>query len=311
MKKLLLLFFFLSLPVFAFSQYYTESFEPYDSITHPPDWKVVNNAGFPINEFANWCIRDTGRILPNITPYPPTGGPKLSRAYDGIKAYNVTWGAGIPLDTNSSTVSDAWLISKKFNNIPSDAFFSFYACGGSASFLDSLQILVSPTGDTALSSFTNKIQTIIWTPPVTYGEFQNYTYDFSQFAGLNIRVAFRYYMETSQMGYVVMLDYVQMFGSVGIKPINSNIPDKFALKQNFPNPFNPQTTIRFDLAKSTNVRLDVYNSLGQVVQTLQDGFKPAGYYEATFNASSLSSGIYFYKLTTDHFTETKKMMVIK
>lgn len=307
MKKLLLLFVFLSLPVLAFSQYYTEGFESYDSINIPPDWKVVNNAGFPIDPFANWTIRDSGQALPNIT----FSVEKRSRAYNSLKAFDVTWGAGIDTVTASSTTSDAWLITKKFNNIPVDAFFSFYACGGSSSYLDSLQIWVSPTGDTALSSFTTKISTIVWTPPVVYGNFTNYTFDFSQFVGQNIRVAFRYYMVVSDMGYVVMLDQVEMFGTIGVNPIGSNIPKEYALHQNYPNPFNPQTTIKFDLAKASNVKLEVFNSLGQLVQTIYNGFKPAGYYEATFNAASLTSGIYFYRITTDNFVQTKKMSVVK
>ncbi|HCA42217.1 MAG TPA: peptidase S8, partial [Bacteroidetes bacterium] len=67
---------------------------------------------------------------------------------------------------------------------------------------------------------------------------------------------------------------------------------------------------RFDIAKATNVNLVVYNSLGQVVRELVNGMKSAGTYEAEFDASSLASGTYFYRLTTDDFTETKKMLLV-
>jgi len=307
MKKFLLLLFLLSMPVLAFSQYYSEGFEAYDSLTIPPDWKVVNNAGFPIDPFANWTIRDSGKALPNIT----YSIEKRSRAYNSLKAFDITWGAGIDTVSGTPSISDAWLITKKFNNIPTDALFSFYACGGSASYLDSLQIWLSPTGDTALSSFTVKLSTIVWTPPVVYGNFTNYFYDLSAYAGLNVRLAFRYYMNVTVDGYVVMLDQVEMFGTIGVNPIGSNIPKEYALHQNYPNPFNPQTTIKFDLAKASNVKLEVFNSLGQLVQTIYNGFKPAGYYEATFNAASLTSGIYFYRLTTDNFVQTKKLSIVK
>ncbi|MBK6879085.1 MAG: T9SS type A sorting domain-containing protein [Ignavibacteria bacterium] len=72
-----------------------------------------------------------------------------------------------------------------------------------------------------------------------------------------------------------------------------------------------ETKIKFDLAKPTNVKLFVFNNLGQEVMNLFSGYKSAGSYIADFNASGLSSGTYFYRLETDFFTETKKMQVVK
>ncbi|MDQ3020071.1 MAG: T9SS type A sorting domain-containing protein [Bacteroidota bacterium] len=87
--------------------------------------------------------------------------------------------------------------------------------------------------------------------------------------------------------------------------INSNniqIPDKYTLEQNFPNPFNPVTTIKFSILKSTNVTLKVYDPLGKEIETLVDGFKNAGNYSYEFNhALNLTSGIYFYTLSSDDF----------
>lgn len=89
------------------------------------------------------------------------------------------------------------------------------------------------------------------------------------------------------------------------------IPGNYDLSQNFPNPFNPSTKIKFALPKSENVMLKVYNQLGKEVTTLSEGFKNAGTYEITFDASYLSSGIYFYKLTTGSVSLTKKMLLVK
>ena len=92
----------------------------------------------------------------------------------------------------------------------------------------------------------------------------------------------------------------------------SNIPQDYSLSQNYPNPFNPTTTINFALPKSGIVSLKVYNQLGQLVETLSDGFKQAGSYSINFDASKLSSGIYFYNLiTSEGFVETKKMLLVK
>jgi len=88
-------------------------------------------------------------------------------------------------------------------------------------------------------------------------------------------------------------------------------PDQITLSQNFPNPFNPETTIQFSLMKKTNVQLKVYDITGRLVKTLRDGTLPAGYYQVPFNASNLASGIYFYQLITDQKTLSKKMTLIK
>ncbi|MBK6537003.1 MAG: T9SS type A sorting domain-containing protein [Ignavibacteria bacterium] len=91
----------------------------------------------------------------------------------------------------------------------------------------------------------------------------------------------------------------------------TGIPDKFSLGQNYPNPFNPSTKIRFDVPNSGNVSLKVYNELGKEVSTLVNSFRNAGSYEINFDASALSSGIYFYSLESNGLTSTKKMLLVK
>jgi hypothetical protein len=89
------------------------------------------------------------------------------------------------------------------------------------------------------------------------------------------------------------------------------IPDEFALNQNYPNPFNPTSTIRFGLPEASEVRLDVFNILGQRVSTLVNGKMQAGWHTVQFEASSLSTGVYIYRIQTGGFIQTKKMMLIK
>jgi hypothetical protein len=83
------------------------------------------------------------------------------------------------------------------------------------------------------------------------------------------------------------------------------------LNQNYPNPFNPTTTISFTIPSTSNVSLKVFNILGKEVATLVNESKSAGNYSINFNASGLSSGVYFYQLTTDNFTSTKKFILMK
>jgi ligand-binding sensor domain-containing protein len=92
---------------------------------------------------------------------------------------------------------------------------------------------------------------------------------------------------------------------------NTGIPSQFILEQNYPNPFNPSTTIIYSLPTSEFVTLKVYDVLGKEVATLVNEEKPAGSYEVNFNATDLSSGIYFYTLKTGKFSETKKLVLMK
>lgn len=91
----------------------------------------------------------------------------------------------------------------------------------------------------------------------------------------------------------------------------TGIPEKFDLSQNYPNPFNPATKIRYDVPVTGNISLKVYNSLGMEVADLFQGMKNPGSYEIEFNAQSLASGVYFYKLTSGNFSVTKKMILVK
>lgn len=97
------------------------------------------------------------------------------------------------------------------------------------------------------------------------------------------------------------------------KPIadQSLLPKKYELLGNFPNPFNPETKIRFNLPEDSQVKLEVYNLQGQKVITLFDKMLPAGIHTATFNGSNFSSGIYFYRLEAGKFNQVKRMLLIR
>lgn len=109
------------------------------------------------------------------------------------------------------------------------------------------------------------------------------------------------------------LDFVQLVrvsGITGIKSENQS-PYSYQLEQNYPNPFNPSTNIRFSLAAASNVKLIVYNVLGQKVVTLIDRQMRAGVHSVHFNAINLASGVYFYGIETKNFKSYKKMILLK
>lgn len=91
----------------------------------------------------------------------------------------------------------------------------------------------------------------------------------------------------------------------------SEIPQKYELRQNYPNPFNPVTTISYELPVQGSVKINVFNVLGGLVKTLVKGIQKPGKYSVNWDASHNASGIYFYKLETENYSETKKMILIK
>jgi hypothetical protein len=93
--------------------------------------------------------------------------------------------------------------------------------------------------------------------------------------------------------------------------VNVAVPNSFAAYQNYPNPFNPSTSIHYDLPKDGFVTLKIYNSLGQEVAILVNGFQTAGTHAATFRAQDLASGVYFYRLQAGNFVDMKKMLLLK
>ncbi len=98
---------------------------------------------------------------------------------------------------------------------------------------------------------------------------------------------------------------------VGVEEELSGTPVSFGLSQNFPNPFNPETVVRYALPVAGEVVISVYNSLGQKVKTLVDGFKEAGNHQVSFNAVDLPSGLYLYELRSGGFVSVKKMILMK
>ena len=95
------------------------------------------------------------------------------------------------------------------------------------------------------------------------------------------------------------------------KTISSEIPDKFSLFQNYPNPFNPVTNIRFSVSKGTHVTLEIYDILGKEITTLLSETLEPGIYEKQWKADGCPSGIYFYRLAAEDFTDVKKMLLLK
>ena len=107
------------------------------------------------------------------------------------------------------------------------------------------------------------------------------------------------------------VDFDGTFSYSNVVNVNYDVPREFVLNQNFPNPFNPSTRITYFVPKESFVSLKVYDFLGREVKTLVNNFQTTGSYEIVFDASDIPSGTYFYNMTAENYSATKKMIIIK
>lgn len=114
--------------------------------------------------------------------------------------------------------------------------------------------------------------------------------------------------DSSTLGFV---DFLPIRTTTSIGTSYTSLVNGFKLNDAYPNPFNPTTNISFEVGQKTNVVLNIYDLTGKLVQTLFNGVKEPGRYEIQFNASMLSSGMYFYRIEAEGFTETKKLILLK
>ena len=130
-------------------------------------------------------------------------------------------------------------------------------------------------------------------------------------SGSDIHVIFRDWRDGNSEIYYKRYINTPKGNPTGITNTNPEIPNEYSLSQNYPNPFNPSTAIKFDIPKHGFVSVKIFDELGREIATLVNESLSPGRYEATFDASKYSSGVYFYKLEAGDFGETKRMMLIQ
>jgi len=99
--------------------------------------------------------------------------------------------------------------------------------------------------------------------------------------------------------------------NIGINHIGNSVPKQYLLHQNYPNPFNPVTNIKFDIPQRSNVKISVYDILGKEISVLVNEELNTGTFEVNWDASNFPSGVYFYKIETEDYSESKKMVLVK
>ncbi len=286
-------------PQTVFSSTLAESFE---GTTFPPaGWTKIQVAAGA----TGW-----ERQLSGVTPVPGFNGGTLFTPVGGGTAM-----AFANYLTGGSSSNDEWLITPQITNVqPGDSLTFWLRKFGN--YVDHLDIKISTTTNSSVASFTYTVANIVF-PAINDTAWTRKAYALSSVSGLtagsNIYVGFREHVtDNLNDGDVVGLDLISLVGStVGVINNGTGVPSSYELAQNYPNPFNPSTKINFSIPKAGNVKLAVYDMIGNEVSVITNGELAAGNYTASFNASKLSSGVYFYKLVTGEFTSTKRMILVK
>jgi len=289
-------------PIF-FDNFGPESFE---NVSFPPTgWARFS----PINNVIMWS-RITQGMLPEgwnpgfglETTVPPGGGTAVAM---------ITYDGSGPLQ------NDVWLVTPRIYNVNLTDSLVFWL-SKKAAYIDNLDVKISKTTNNNAAAFS------ITAALYTFGANNNdsawvrKSIYLGSVAGLvngdSIYVGFREHVTNNlNDGGIINIDLVAGVGSLVVSTGNQSslVADRFGLAQNYPNPFNPSTTIYYNMPKSGNVKIKVYDVLGNEISTLVNEYKIGGTHQIVFNAGWLASGIYFYRMEADGFTDVKRMTLIK
>ncbi len=282
--------------------------------------------GYPLSGIGNAC-RLSNNGIDNYKEFTPVSSGSIYTSFminvDSIKALGGDYCIAMLPSTSTTNYTCRFYVKDSLSGvmfgITKGAFASNPVVWGSSVYLKNTTYLAvvkykfntGTTTDDELSVFIFTSPTLPQTEPTT-PTIGPATFPATDAADLG-RVALR--QGSSTYAPTVIIDGIRISTSwssivIGIKPIGS-LADKFELSQNYPNPFNPVTNIQFKVASKELVKLNVFDILGKEVAVLVNEILQPGTYEATLDGSMLNSGVYFFRLQTNSYTETKKMLLIK
>jgi len=282
---------------------FADSFESYNDFALAfGEWTCVD-----VDLTPSFTITDTefihgGEAFAYIVFTPESTVPPLSDAYaahTGDK-YLAAFGA----DPSQGNTNNDWLISQAFT-LSDEGSFNFWAKSITDQYgAERFNVSTNPNDFTAISGDTYIEAPTSWT---------QYSYDLDAYADQTIRVAVQC---VSNDAFIFMLDDVEVIAPNATPNNDNDVTIVTALGGNYPNPFNPETTISYNMKNSGNVTIEVYNILGQKVKTLVNENKTAGNHTVVWNGSnenndSVASGVYFYKMRSGKYSKTHKMILMK
>jgi endo-1,4-beta-D-glucanase Y len=285
--------------------YYTPAyFRMFGQVTNDPFWNTVAEDTYEI--FSNSANSATG-LVPDWESYDgvPGGNPNSGRAnYYRYDASRIPWRMSLDYLWNGNAYAHYWCtkISDFANSLGANNIVDGYDLNGAprgqynnSPFVGGFAVGAMCNSQSIVNSFAQRLYTLDGTG-----------YD-NQYFNLSLRCLYM---------LVLTGNFWKPDGATTGVEKTGFAPKNFNLFDSFPNPFNPSTTIRYALSKSTQVKLTIYNVLGQKIRTLQNAFQNAGEYSLTWNATdenniAISSGIYFYCVEEDGQLFQKKMVLIR
>ncbi|MGA2667564.1 MAG: T9SS type A sorting domain-containing protein [Ignavibacteria bacterium] len=267
-----------------------------DTVTTTVMVDLYNQFCDAFNSLSNWTITNNGGTCVWINEAPRSGMTMPPTSSGNIMAADVDLcGSGTTI--NSTATLTTALNCTNLNAVYVEMDNDFYVLGSDQAKMD-----VSTDGGTT------------WVNKFTWTASNRAFHSVTQVPEANGKpsVKFRLTCIEPSWDWWWAVDNFCVWGTItAVGNTQNNIPTTYALKQNYPNPFNPTTIITYQLPKAGNVKLVVYDLLGREVKTLVNEFKTAGSFDVTFDASTLASGVYFYRLESGSFTDTKKLTLIK
>ncbi|PID27142.1 MAG: hypothetical protein CR982_06735 [Candidatus Cloacimonadota bacterium] len=199
-----------------------------------------------------------------------------------------------------------WLISPEYqlNSGASELKYWMWYQSSLPGYFTKFHIMVKEDG----SDVWTLVETVLYEETVALYYVEEQVTDLTEFSDKKIKIAFVYERTGA---YQLALDDISLESEGGVGISESNEINNFSLFQNYPNPFNPTTTINYSLNSTSQVSLAVFNARGEKVSDLVNGRESKGNHSVFFDGSNLNSGIYFYKLTVNGVSVTKKMVLTK
>jgi hypothetical protein len=286
----------------------SEDFDGYaDFVTAFGNWTLLDEDGentYGFNNGIDFPSENNAMAYIVFNPASTTPPLQFANAYSGTK-----YAACFSADTGTN---DDWLITPQIQLTANPATVRLMARSYTVQFgMEKFEIAVStgsanPNNFTVISGDQPVEVPSAWTP---------YNYSLDAYAGQLVRIAIHC---VSQQTFFMMVDDVMVVnnGATVDNHNTSTIPTMTSLGGNYPNPFNPETSIRFDLKENSKVTIDVYNIKGQRIATVAEGSFNAGRHSVTWkgtdsNGNSVASGVYFYKMNCGTYTKTRKMILMK
>jgi hypothetical protein len=267
---------------------------------------ALTEAQIPNAGFETWASGlPTGWITTNV---PPLAVPvtQTATSHSGSSALTGTVVSLLGISSYPPFIWSEFPIAQRYASF--SGWYSFTAVGGDSLF--GWLVMYKTSSPIGYAFFNNKAARATYTQfSVNIGYFASGVPDScAMYFGITGSSANK---DTIHVGSTFNLDDLSLTGTAAGIEGQTAQPPAYALSQNFPNPFNPSTLIRYQLPGAGPVRLTVYDILGREVATLVDGMEQQGLHEARFDGGGLSSGVYLYRLQTAGFVQQKKMILQK